>query len=485
MRKLSKSRVLSGHQCPKRLYIELHDPGAVDFSPAARHMLEVGNRVGEIARQEFPGGYLIRHQDNLSEALAQTARVLEETPGIPVFEATFSSNDVLIRADILERDEAQNVYLVEVKSSTRVKDYHLLDCAIQAWVIESSGLPVQTIELAHIDTGFVYTCEGDYHGLLKREDITDRVRPLMADLPQKVSDLQQMLQGDEPDVAPGSQCTSPFECPFMARCTEPDSTPWPVTSLPGGGAIVDRLKEEGIKTIADIPAEWLTNPVHLRIREAVVTGQPVIEQELVDVVAGLAWPRYYLDFETVQFAIPQWLGTRPYEQLPFQWSCHIESAPGEIRHAEFLNISGQAPMRPFIDSLLEALGDEGPIIVFSHFEKTVLNKLAERYTDLSEMIARVVERLVDFLPIVRNHYYHPDMGGSFSIKAILPVVAPHLDYKALVEVQDGTGAQMAYLEAIHDGTPPERRAALQQSMLEYCELDTRAMVEMVHYFEQQ
>jgi hypothetical protein len=196
----------------------------------------------------------------------------------------------------------------------------------------------------------------------------------------------------------------------------------------------------------------------------------------------LPYPRCYLDFETVQFALPVWAGTSPYQQVVFQWSCHVEETPGDVTHREFLDTSGEAPMRAAAESLLEALGDRGPIFVYHDFEKWRLMEMAAMLPDLAPRLNAVTDRLVDLLRLTRDHYDHPALGGSYSLKTVLPTVDAELDHALLLEVQDGLSAQAAYHEAIDPETPGERRETLRRSLLEYCALDTLALVRVAHRF---
>jgi hypothetical protein len=204
--------------------------------------------------------------------------------------------------------------------------------------------------------------------------------------------------------------------------------------------------------------------------------------ELRDFARALPYPRYYLDFETVGSAIPEFAGTRPYEPLPFQWSCHIEAAPKQLKHAEFLDTSGAPPMRAFAESLLATLGTEGPILVYTDYERRVLDGLAARFADLAAPLNAAIARLVDLHPPTKQHYEHPALNGSWSLKAVLPTVAPDLDYTKLPEVHDGLGAQRAYVEASAPGTPAPRRDALRRALLDYCRQDTLALVRLVEFF---
>lgn len=197
---------------------------------------------------------------------------------------------------------------------------------------------------------------------------------------------------------------------------------------------------------------------------------------------ALPHPRYFLDFESIQFAVPRWPGTRPFEDIPFQWSCHIEDADGQVTQREFLDQSGELPIRRCAEALLAACGDVGPILTYSHFEHSVIGRLAARLPDLKVDLHGLRERLFDLLPLVRQHYYHPDMRGSFSIKAVLPTLAPDLDYTALDRVQDGIGAQIAYEKLLDPSIDPDTRASIAADLLAYCRLDTLAMVRMVRFF---
>ena len=205
--------------------------------------------------------------------------------------------------------------------------------------------------------------------------------------------------------------------------------------------------------------------------------------EIEKKMAATQAKRHYLDFETIQFAIPIWQGTRPYQQLPFQYSCHIEHSGGILTHREFLDTSGKPPMRSLSEGLITDLGAHGPIITYGHFERMIINILIELYPDLTGPLTALQERILDLLPLLRQNYYHPDMDGSWSIKAVLPTIAPDLAYDTLEEVHDGNEAQIAFLEAIHPETTPERREALRRNMLKYCGQDTLAMVRIMRHFQ--
>lgn len=478
---LSKSRVLAARQCPRRLWLEVNRPALRVYDAETRRRFAQGHALNDVVHRLYPDGVLIADDVPLGAALKRSAAHLARWPQRPLFEATFSKHRVLVRADIFTRT-ARGFQLIEVKSSTRVKPYHLIDCAIQHWVIAAAGYPVDQTMLAHIETLFNYREKGNYSGLLRHVDVTEQVAQLLPDVPEWVAlGIDVLNEALEPEVTVGAQCHDPFDCPFLGHCSPPE-TAFPVERLPGGGRIVNELLAEGIEDIRDIPDGRLNKPLQQRARQATLSGIPYIGTELRRTLGALPYPRFYLDFETIQFAIPRWLGTHPYEQIPFQWSCHIEAESDPLAHTEFLDISGELPLRGCAKALIAALGDRGPILTYSAFEKAVIRQLAACLPDLSDDLLALIPRLFDLLPLIKGHYYHAQMKGSFSIKAVLPTIAPDLTYDDLDEVQDGIGAQIAYEEAIDPAGSEERRTQLSAALRRYCERDTLAMVRLVQYF---
>jgi len=484
--RLSKSKVTEYLQCPKRLYLSIHHPELREESADMQARFNVGHQIGDIARQLYPDGIMIGDENNdLRAALEQTKQVLRDNPGKPIFEATFQYGGMLIRADLLIPDGA-NYRMVEVKSSTSVKDYYLPDCAMQSWVSENAGTQLSSVTLMNVDSSFVYKHVGDYKGLLKETDITESIQPFKQNVPMWIEDCQQLLSGSLPEIEIGPQCSSPFECPFYGHCSagQPE---YPVTLLPGNmgkRGTSDMLRAMGYHDLKLVPEGVIESPPLEQIRRVTASGIAELDESVQEVMASLPYPRYYLDFETIQFTAPIWLETRPFQQLPFQWSCHIESSDGSLDHVEFLDLSGDQPMYRFSESLIKAMGGDGPILVYNQsFEKSRIREMAEMFPEFANSLIALNDRIVDLLPIAKQYYYHPAMKGSWSIKAVLPTIAPELDYADLEDVQDGGMAQAAYLEAIAPTTSPERKEVLRKALLKYCERDTFAMVMLARFFE--
>ncbi|MEI6724929.1 MAG: DUF2779 domain-containing protein [Actinomycetes bacterium] len=452
--RLSKSRITAGLQCGKRLWLAIHRPELEVYGADTQRRFAAGHDVGAVAREVYGGGELIGEGVPLSQALRETEAALARPGDLTLYEATFRHGGVLVRSDVLER-RGGRYRMVEVKSATRLKEYHLQDIAIQAWVAEGAGVPLDMLGVAVIDTDYVYPGGDDYAGLFKEIPVADQARPLMAHIPGWVRGFNSLLGGPLPAIHTGQQCHRPFDCPFISFCEEQEGV---VRCAPG------ETPDAGARCARPAPDPALG----------------VIDPAAADFLGTLPYPRYYLDFETVQFAVPRWAGTRPYQQLVFQWSCHIETDPGELAHQEFLDTSGEAPMRGAAEALIAALGDVGPIFVYHDFEKWRLVEMAQLFPDLAAPLEAITGRLVDLLRLTRDHYTHPALNGSYSLKTVLPTIDPTLDHAVLDDVQDGLSAQAAFHEALDPGTPADRRETVRRALLEYCGLDTLALVRVAH-----
>jgi hypothetical protein len=475
---LTKSHLASFRQCPRKLWLEQHAPDKADPGDATNwRRARDGNIVGEKAR----------------EALGPDIVWGTVDPTRPAVEVTLTRDDLSARADALI-PTASGYVLQETKASTlrdAPKDHHLDDIAIQLWVMAASQLPLARAELNLLDNQWRYPGGGDYRGLFRQLAMDDEIAERVALVPQWLAAAQQVLAADMPTVHTGKQCEKPYACPFFNHCSalDPPGPEHPLELLPGSGKrLAAKLHEtKGYTSLLEpLPEEFTGKNAALyrRMQRAHRTGKAVLEappRALVD----LPWPRYYLDFEGIDLPVPHWVGVRPYEQIPFQWSCHIEHAgeqagPGAFGHREFLDLSGEDPSLPCIAALLQAIPPEGdgPIFVYSRtYEESRLRELGERHPEHAANLQRLIDRLIDLLPMVQDCYYHPAMRGSFSIKAVLPTIAPDMDYGTLGGVADGVAAGVAYLYAVFDpATTAEKKEEYRRELLRYCKHDTWAMV---------
>lgn len=487
MHGLSKSKIMDGLQCPRLLWLKVHSPELVEYDAATQHVFAMGHEVGRLAQSLYAGGVQVGPQrdgplsaDDLRRAQAETQRLLAEPGDVALYEATFVHDGVLVRADVLMREDGR-CRLVEVKSGTKLKPHYATDAAIQVWVLQAAGVRVERVAIAHVDREFVYAGDGDYSGLLVEEDVTDQVLAVVPAIPGHVAELRAMLDGDCPPSRVGPHCSTPNACPLKEHCCR-EVAEYHVACLPHGGQLVPVLQDEGYFDLRDVPARRLVRPEHVCVWRATCTGEPEIAEALGAELGELAYPRYYLDFETVGFAVPVWAGTRPYEQLPVQFSCHVEHADGRLEHRDFLDVSGEPPMRACAEAVVAVLGDHGSVLTYTAFEEQRLAWMAAAYPDLAPALTAIIDRIVDLHSLLREHYYHPRMRGSWSIKALAPTVVPELSYDDLDEVRDGTAAQAAFAEAIRPETSPQRREELRNRLLAYCERDTEAMVRLVRHF---
>lgn len=478
---LSKSRILLHRQCPKRLWLKVHRPDLEEIDVGNQARFSTGTYVGELAQQLYPDGVMI-DGNNLSQAVLDTKAAF--TDKRPIFEATLQADGLLIRADLMIPD--QNGYrMVEVKSSTSVKDYYLADAAIQSWVAQESGVSLSSVEIAHIDNSFVYSGSGNYQGLFRHVDVSEQIAGMKDEVPDWSNAARETLIGEEPCVTTGDQCYKPFACSFTNYCSPQIEGVggYPPELLPYGAKLAAALRSEGYSDLRDVPEERLEGWRNQLVWRATKSGHAELSPGAGKIIAMLPYPRYYIDFETINPAVPIWAGTRPYMQVPFQWSCHIETEKGVMTHCAYLSDGHSDPRRPFAKCLIESVGKFGPVFVYNApFERSRMQELADYFADLEPSLTEIIKRLVDLLPIAREHYYHPDMRGSWSIKAVLPTIAPDLRYDNL-EVANGGMAQDAFAEIMHEETLPERRQQLRDSLLLYCERDTIAMVRIAHYFE--
>jgi hypothetical protein len=406
----------------------------------------------------------------------------------PIFEAGFSAGGALAFADVMlpeDMDGKQVWRMVEVKSSTSVKDYHRDDVAVQAYVAQTAGVALHSIALAHIDNSWIYPGDDDYSGLLMENDLTEEAFSRSEEVKAWIAQAQSVnAMPSEPLMAIGPHCDKPYSCGFYDYCSrnEPKAQ-YPLHWLPYFGAKAQELAIHGVIELADV-SDDLLNPRQLRVKTHTLANTVYFDAD--GAAADLAMyplPAYFLDFETIQFAVPIWKGTRPYQQNTFQFSLHTLSESGQLEHTEFLDLSDNDPSEAFALDLVANCGTSGPVNVYNAaFEATRISELAARHPALSDALLAINARMVDLLPIARERYYHPSQQGSWSIKKVLPAVVPELRYDALEGVQDGGGAMEAFLEAIHPETSTERKQQIEQQLLAYCRLDTYAMVRLWQVF---
>lgn len=505
---LSKSDLASWRQCPRKLWIEKNrtdlEPG--DQDPTRWRRATDGQFVGAKAREQLGASAMWPKGGDTPEASALSAHAqLTEHPERPAAEVPMMREAVYARADALIPAQGGGYVLRETKASTVAlrsdgtpkdpEEHHLDDLAIQAWVYESTGWPLAAAELNLLNSQWRYPGHDNYDGLFRPVNINIAVLARKNDVPDWIVAALGTIEGPMPEATTGRQCNDPYPCPFIEFCRplDPPGPEHPISLLPGlaGKNLARRLQQtRGYSSLLDPTEQELAGKdaaLYIRMQRSHRTSQAILEPTSGTVLTALPYPRYYFDFEGIDLPVPRWIGVRPYEQIPFQWSCHIERAAGQFEHAEFLDLTGNDPSVPCIQRMFEVMPPEGqgPIFVyFQTYEKTRLREFALRHPEHEAAMNAYIARLVDLLPIVQANYYHPLMKGSFSIKKVLPTIAPELSYDVLEEVQGGVAAQVAYLHAVFDADmTKERRDQISQRLLTYCRQDTWAMVEFAYFLQ--
>jgi CRISPR/Cas system-associated exonuclease Cas4 (RecB family) len=492
MSTLSKSKILSYLQCPKRLWLEVKQPELVENSAATEASFKIGHQVGEIARTLYDpqgNGVLIAPlRVGFETAFSQTENLLKSSA--PIFEAAITTGDALALADVMLPMNLQGTpswRMIEVKSSTSVKDYHRDDVAVQAHIARSSGVALERIDVACIDNQWVYPGEGNYQGLLKETDLTEQAFGRTNEVKGWIEDAHKMIdKGVEPNVSTGPHCNEPYSCGFYQYCSGAEPQPqFPVNWLPDirKRGLKEFIRDNGVTDLGEVPDDLL-NERQRRVKKHSLSGKLFFDKEgAATDLAGYELPAYFLDFETINLAVPIWKGRRAYQQVPFQYSLHKLSSDSAVTHESFLDLSGKDPAEPLADKLVAACGQKGPIFVYNiGFESARIRELAEQFPRIKQPLLAINSRLVDLMVVARKRYYHPGQQGSWSIKKVLPAIAPDLDYEDLEGVQDGGSAMAVFSEAIAADTSLNRKSEIEAALLAYCRLDTVALVRLWSFF---
>ncbi len=475
--RLSKSRFVAGLQCHKLLWWRVPEPEVPELQPdkVLQDLFSQGQHVGQVATEHFPGGHSIDFPHWEYDAkIAATQDALED--GSPsIYEASFKADNVFVAVDVLERD-GDGFNLIEVKSSTSQKPEHVWDAAIQTHVLRRSGLVVKRAEIMHLNKEHRNPDVGE---LFARTDVTAEVEQFLPTVPDEIGRQLEMLGGPLPEKPIGPQCFEPRECPFMARCW-PDVPNHISTLYNVGPKKTISYMQQGVHTIDDLPPNTKLPAAAQRQLRALAEDRMIVEPTLGKALEDFSGRVGYLDFETVMRAIPVWPGIRPWGPATAQFSYHEEQNDGTFSHVGYLAEGPGDPRPELAQAMVDATARADKIVTYSAYEKTRIRELQGAIPDLAEPLAELESKLVDLLPVVRNHVYHPDFKGSFSLKDILTPLVPELTYEDLVIV-DGrlASVEIARLLFVAHKIPEEERDRLRKDLLEYCERDTWATVKLL------
>lgn len=474
---LTKTDFMHGWQCHRLLWWRRHEPEALELQPdrVLQDLFDQGNQVGRLARDRFPGGILIPYDVGRTRRLQLTADAVSSGAEV-LFEASFQVGDLFVASDIVLRTDS-GWQLIEVKSATQQKPEHIPDVAVQAYVLAASGCPPSRVEIMHLNKDFRHPDAGD---LFARTDVTGPVLAVRSDVPDESLRQIDMLAGPLPDVPIGRHCDEPRSCPFKERCWPDD--PNHIARLYNVGPVkAQQYMAGGIHRIEELPPGAKLPLAAQRQRRALAMRARVIEPTLAGALAAFdAEPLGFLDFETISRAIPVWPAMAPWQLAAAQFSYHERCANGSYRHVAHL-AEGPRDARPLVaERLVEATRDAAKVVTYSSFEKTQIRALAVAVPALAPELTTLENKLVDLLPVVRDHVYDPAFGGSFSLKFVLPALVPDLTYNDLVIVNGLVASvEIARLLFVADKIPLEERDRVRQDLLDYCERDTWATVRLL------
>ncbi|MBI4451555.1 DUF2779 domain-containing protein [Candidatus Woesearchaeota archaeon] len=472
MKVLSKTNYVIGLSCPKLLWLNYNAPEKVPvFDETTQALFDQGHEVGALAKSLYPCGVeVVRDKD----AKQRTAALVKQRATI--YEASFLYKNAYCKTDIIV-PAGKEWDIIEVKSSGSVKPEHVHDVAFQRYCVEGAGLKVRKTCLLHINTAYERHGEIDAAGLFTLEDITDKVAELLPGIEGNINAMLAIIAGKMPEPKLGTECMNPKECP-VCMVDLPDDN---VSELYHLGAKAYPLINTGTLLIKDLPVDYELNSKQAIQKKAVLSGKPHIEPaHLKSWLKQLKYPLHFLDFETINPAIPLFEVTHPYQNVPFQLSLHVVEKEGaKPNHHEFL-VDGPQDPRPGIVDALKNIHD-GTIVAFNAvFEKGVIRDLATAFP-ADKWLGKLNDRFVDLIEPFRDFsYYHPEQHGSCSLKAVLPALTGK-SYKHL-EVSSGDVAARKFLAMTYknekvDGT------ALRKALLIYCKQDTQAMIDVLKVLE--
>lgn len=476
---LSKTKYLDGVKCPKLLWYEYNKTEAVPKPDAVTQAIfDQGTRVGEIAQKLYPNGIKIEREQMPEKTHAKSLEAIKLRQ--PLFESGLIYGRAYALPDILVPAEGGAWDLIEVKSGSKIEDVHYMDVAFQKYVYSGAGLKIQRCYLMHINTEYVRKGEIEPKKLLTKEEITEEIKPYLSGIKSSIDELLNIISDKEPKVKIGPQCSKPYVCPLKEHCWGflPEGD---IFQLRGKKERLYELLDQGILKVADIPMEdWLSEKQLIQVNSH-RTGKAHVDREGInDFLAGLKYPLYFLDFETLSAAIPAYDLTHPFEAIPFQFSLHIISKEGtKPVHHGYLAPGDVDPRPEVLARLKKLLGEAGTIVAYSmSFELTCLKDAAEAYPEYRSWFEKLQKRFVDLLALFRSfYYYHPAQEGSASIKNVLPAMTER-SYEGM-EIADGGTASLEYERVTFGSNIEEKdRQRVRQALEEYCKLDTQAMIDV-------
>ena len=481
---LTKTDFVHYLQCPRSLWLLKHKPEVYpykEFSDFLKKIAREGYEIEEYAQQMFSGGVSLPSVGEVS--LTKTKEAFEQEEKV-LFQATVLTADGLFaRADIMTRNDDGSYNLYEVKSSTSIKKdakhNHLKDACFQKIAFERAGLTIDKVCIIHTNGEYVREPEIDPRKLLTEVDITEVIKTLYDETEVEINNALSLLREKkiEEEGCPCIRKTRSNHCDAFEYFNGklPACSVWEIGNLREKKLCT--ILDCGVQNLVDVPDDIDLNDRQQRQVQSAIRGEPIIDRKKAqEMLATLVFPLYFFDYEAASSAVPRIIGTRPWQQIPFQYSLHILDADGTLTHKEYLNetLSGADGV---MSALCEDIGDVGSVVSWhASYEKTMNKAMAKMYPQYAEKLQDINDRMFDLEDIFKEAYTDAAFCGSTSIKKVLPILCPNLSYKNL-GVQDGTQAMEQWFVMVEE-KDAQQQSAIKTNLLEYCKLDTFAMVEL-------
>lgn len=476
---LSKSDFLKYLQCNKHLWLNKNRRDLLpEVTPEQQAIFDQGYRVEDMARKLFPEG--VEVQNNFKKGQMETKVLIEKGVEV-IYQATVMPFPLLARADILIKNKAANNWdLYEVKSSTELKEEHLPDIGFQKIAFQKDGINIGRTFLICINGDYIHEEEVDPTQLLKIEEVSEQIANMEGIIETQIpKDLEWLKNENEPEKRIGKQCDFPYTCPFKDYCWKnvPTHSIFEISRL--AERKLEELLDRGVIKIEDLPEDFELTERQKNHVDSVKANKPFVDEEkIMQILNELEYPLYFLDYETFAPAIPLYQKTKPYQQICFQYSLHIlNKGSNEVGHKEFLETTADDPRPKLLEHLEKDLGPTGTVIVWNKgFEMGRNKEMAETFPAYRVFLENLNARVFDLMEIFRDqHFVHPEFHGSHSIKKVLPVLVPGTSHQDL-EIHNGGMASLGWFQMIFGNLDQATKKDMEKNLLEYCKLDTLAMV---------
>ena len=479
MFKISKSDYVLGVKCPNAIWFKkLRKDLATEINLA---ILEQGNEIGRLAQDAFPGGTYITAKPWDYEAAWRTQDAIKS--GDPyIYEATLSTKTgEYCAVDILRNNNDGTWDIIEVKSTTRPHDYHFLDASFQKYVFTQCGVKIRDCFIMTLNPEYVRHGVLDIQELFVLHNANEELQP-MEQVAADVARIRAVLNGPELGTAISkAKCNNFYDCPYKHHCWKniPDYSVFNAFR----GALADEIYAAYGANLSEIPAEELARQMHPGDIEAYLNSTEVVNPDILrNFTDQLQWPLYFLDYESIMPAVPMFDNSRPYQQICFQFSLHVQRTPGgELEHYEYLHDESSTDPRPgLIKKLIETISTTGSVVVYNQgFEQGRNTEMARDFPEYADQLLAINDRMLDLLmPFRERGLYRPCQNGSASIKQTLPAFVPEMSYENL-GIHNGTEASDQFMDFMVGKQTPAQTEEMMKNLHEYCGQDTIAMVRLL------